>query len=190
MSVSQFNASSGLLLDGVNILNGTVDLNGTANALILDADGDTHISAPNDDQIDIAVSGADDFTITADTINVLTGSKIAGPSSTFVPFIPIASQQNLTGAGAVNVTTYYTAWTTTGVNAATLADGVVKGQLKKIQMVVDAGDGTLTPTNLSGGTTITFADAGDYAILCFDGTDWVLLESGNSSDGVTAPAFA
>lgn len=187
---SQFQASSGVLLDGVNIQNGTVDLNGTANALILDADGDTHISAPSDDQIDISVNGSDDFTITSNSFNVLAGSTIAGPSSTFGTFIPIATQQSLSGAGAINVTSYYTAWTTTGTDAATLADGVVKGQLKKIQLVVDGGDGTLTPTNLSGATTITFADVGDYVILYFNGTAWVMIERGNVADGATAPAFA
>lgn len=187
---SQFQASAGILLDGVNIQNGTVDLNGTANALILDADGDTHISSPNDDQIDIAINGSDDFTITSNSLNVLTGSTIAGPSSTFGTFIPIATQQNLSGAGAINITSYYTAWTTTGVNAGTLADGVVKGQLKKIHMVADGGDGTLTPSNLSGGTTITFGDVGDYVILYFNGTAWVMIESGNQSDGSSAPAFA
>jgi hypothetical protein len=43
------------------VLSGTAtfDLNGIANALILDADADTHISAPTDDQIDIAIGGTD-----------------------------------------------------------------------------------------------------------------------------------
>lgn len=187
MAVSQFTASSGVLLDGVMLSAGTVDVNGTANALILDADGDTHISAPTNNQIDVAIGGADDFTFTANSFNVLSGSAIAGPSSTFAPLIPIAAQQALSGAGAINVTTFYTAWTTTGSDAGTLADGVVKGQLKKIKLIVDGGDGTLTPANLSGGTSITFADVGDYAILAFNGTAWVVIELGNDADGATAP---
>lgn len=190
MGNSVFTTSSGMLLDGVNISSGTVDLNGTANALILDADGDTHISSPTDDQIDIAVSGADDFTITANSFNVLSGSAIAGPGSTFVPLIPIAAQQALSGAGAVNITTFYTAWTTTAADSGTLADGAVKGQLKKIKLIVDGGDGTLTPTNLSGGTTITFADLGDYVILAWNGTAWVAVELGNDADGSTSPTLA
>jgi len=190
MAVSQFNTTGGLMLDGVVFLNGTVDLNGVANALILDANGDTHISSPTDNQIDISVGGADDFTFTANTLNILSGSFIAGPSSTFVPLVPIASEQALSGAGAANVTAYHTKWTTTGTNAGTLADGVVKGQLKRITMIVDAGDGTLTPANLVGGTTITFADAGDYVILCFNGTAWQPIESGNTVDGVSAPVIA
>ena len=134
MAVSQFTASAGVLIDGVNLLNGTVDLNGNIDALILDADGDTTISSPTDDQIDIEISGADDFTFTSNAFNVLTGSSIAGPSSTSAVFVPLAVQQALSGAGAVNVTTFYTAWTTTGSDVGTMIDGVVKGQLKKVQL--------------------------------------------------------
>jgi len=190
MSVTQYTTTAGHLIDGVTIVNGTIDLNGTTNALILDADGDTHISAPTDDQIDISISGSDDFTITSGSLNVLTGSTIAGPSSTFYFCAPIAAQQDLSGAGAINVTTAYTAWTTTGVDAGTLVDGVVKGHYKKIQMVVDGGTGTLTPSNLSGGTTITFADIGDTAELVFDGTDWVAIALYNCADGTSAPVLA
>lgn len=54
-----------------------VDLNGEADALVLDADNDTTISAPTDDQIDIEISGADDFRFTANTFTALSGSTIA-----------------------------------------------------------------------------------------------------------------
>lgn len=56
--------------------NGTIDVNGVADAIILDADGDTTISAPTDDQIDIEVNGADDFRITANKLEALSGSVI------------------------------------------------------------------------------------------------------------------
>lgn len=101
-----------------------------------------------------------------------------------------AAQQALSGAGAINVTSFYTAVTTTGANALTLANGTFPGQLKKIQLIVDGGDGTLTPTSLTGGTTITFADAGDYALLLWDGDSWVPVELGNDADGATAPVLA
>lgn len=54
-----------------------VDLNGEAAGLIFDADADTSMSAPTDDQIDIQISGADDFTFTANTFTALSGSTIA-----------------------------------------------------------------------------------------------------------------
>lgn len=106
------------------------------------------------------------------------------------PYIPAATAQSLSGAGAINVTSFLTKWTTTGANAGTLADGVRVGQLKKIQLIVDGGDGTLTPTTLSGGTTITFADAGDFVLLVWTASGWVVLEAGNDADGATAPVVA
>jgi hypothetical protein len=53
-----------------------VDLNASADALALDTDGNTSISAPTDNQIDIEVNGADDFQITANTLTALSGSSI------------------------------------------------------------------------------------------------------------------
>jgi hypothetical protein len=190
MAVTQYTTTAGHLIDGVNIVSGTIDLNGTADAIILDADADTTISAPTDDQIDIEIAGADDFTFTANSFNVLSGSAIVGPSSTFGTFTPIAAQQDLSGAGAINITTAYTAWTSTSTDAGTLIDGVVKGQIKKIQLIVDGGDATLTPSNLTGGSTITFADAGDYCVLCWNDSSWVVLELNNAADGATAPVLA
>ena len=52
-----------------------LDLNGSE--LQIDADGDTTITADSDDTIDIKVSGADDFQITANTLTALSGSSLA-----------------------------------------------------------------------------------------------------------------
>jgi hypothetical protein len=85
------------------------------------------------------------------------------------------SVQSLSGAGAVNLTTYSTAFTSTAAgNALTLANGA-QGQIKNIVYVAEAagGDtGVLTPTNLGAGTTITFNAVGDSCQLQFIGTDW------------------
>ena len=51
------------------------DVNGSE--LILDVDGDTSIHANTDDQIDIQISGADDFRFSANTLNVLSGSTLS-----------------------------------------------------------------------------------------------------------------
>lgn len=64
------------LVDDV-LITGTLDLDGVADGLILDADADTTISAPTDDQIDIEIAGADDFRFTANTFTALSGSTIA-----------------------------------------------------------------------------------------------------------------
>ncbi len=191
MAVTQVTATSGFMIDGVMMLDGTIDLNGVNNALILDADGDTHISAPTSNQIDISVGGADDFTITANSLNVLSGSTIAGPSSNFYWCAPIAAQQDITGAGAINITTAYTAFTSSGAGQAlTLADGAVKGQFKKICHVVDGGSGVLTPTNLASGTTITFTTVGETAELVFDGSDWRAVALYNTVTPGTPPIIA
>jgi hypothetical protein len=86
-----------------------------------------------------------------------------------------ATVQALSGAGAVNITSLATAFTSTAAgNALTLADGA-QGQLKTIVYVAEAagGDtGVLTPANLGSGTTVTFNAVGDSATLQFIGTDW------------------
>jgi len=53
---------------------GTLDVNGQE--LILDADGDTSITADTDDQIDFKIAGADDLRMTANAINVLSGTTL------------------------------------------------------------------------------------------------------------------
>jgi hypothetical protein len=86
-----------------------------------------------------------------------------------------AAVQALSGAGAVDITSLATAFTSTAAgNALTLADGA-QGQLKTIIYVAEAagGDtGVLTPTNLGSATTITFNAIGDSVTLQFAGTDW------------------
>jgi hypothetical protein len=51
-----------------------IDIDGTE--LVLDADGDTSITADTDDQIDIRIGGADDFAFKANKFEVQTGSNI------------------------------------------------------------------------------------------------------------------
>lgn len=77
-------AVTSLAISGVDVVTAlllasgqAVDLNGEAAGIILDADADTSISAPTDDQIDIEISGADDFRFTANTFTALSGSTIA-----------------------------------------------------------------------------------------------------------------
>jgi hypothetical protein len=56
------------------VAGGGMDLNGQQ--LIMDADGDTSLTADTDDQIDVEIAGADDFVFTANTLEVQTGSVI------------------------------------------------------------------------------------------------------------------
>ena len=79
--------------------------------------------------------------------------------------------QTLSGAGAVNTTSKVTHIATTGTDALSLADGS-DGQFKYLVMTADNGAGTLTPSNLGNGTTITFDDVGDTAMLLFTNSAW------------------
>ena len=82
--------------------------------------------------------------------------------------------QSLSGAGAVDLTNLVTELTTTGANALTLADGTTSGQIKIVNMIVDGGDGTLTPTTFANGTNITFDAVAESATLVWNSTiGWI-----------------
>ena len=82
--------------------------------------------------------------------------------------------QSLSGAGAGDLTNLVTELTTTGANALTLADGTTSGQVKIVNMIVDGGDGTLTPVTFANGTTITFDAVAESATLVWNSTiGWV-----------------
>jgi len=76
-TIAETTGASGVTIDGVLLKDTTVDINGTADGIILDTDGDTTISSPTDDQIDIEIAGADDFTFTANTFTAASGSTVA-----------------------------------------------------------------------------------------------------------------
>ena len=75
---------------------GAIDLNGAV--LTVDADADTTITADTDDQIDIAIAGADDFQFTANTVTALSGSTISAASGGTVA---IAAGGAITNAGTM-----------------------------------------------------------------------------------------
>lgn len=107
------------------------------------------------------------------------GLSVAGTTTLAGLFITNGTQ-SLSGAGAVDVTNMITEITTGGSDALTLADGA-EGQHKYITMISDGGDGTLTPTNLAGGSTITFDDVGDSVHLLFTNGAWCIV----GQNGVT-----
>lgn len=81
------------------------------------------------------------------------------------------------GAGAVPITSGTVRLTTTAADALTLANGA-NGQLLTIVMVVDGGDGTLTPTTKTGFATITFTAVGNSVTLQYFTTlGWMIVSN-------------
>jgi hypothetical protein len=77
------------------------DLNGQE--FILDADADTSITADTDDQIDIRISGADDFQFTANTFTAASGSGIIQTDG--INFIGDTANGSMTSGLTINQTT-------------------------------------------------------------------------------------
>jgi hypothetical protein len=76
-SLTSLAGDSSPQLGGTLDVNGNlIDMNGLADGLVLDTDGDTTISSPTDDQIDFEIAGADDFRMTANSFNILSGSSL------------------------------------------------------------------------------------------------------------------
>ena len=149
------------------------DLNGVE--LLLDADGDTSITADTDDQIDIKIAGADDFQFTANTFTAQSGSTIAAQALTAT---------SVTSSGAVSGTT---------ITASSTVD--IQGQ----ELILDADDDTSITADTddridikiantdhisfgtsSGDTVIKpMTDAKDIIIQQFDGNELVKFDDGS-----------
>lgn len=90
----------------------------------------------------------------------------------------IGNIQALSGAGAVDVTSFATAFTSTATgNALTLANGTA-GQIKTVVYVAEAAGadtGVLTPTTRVGYSTITFTNVGDAVTLQYFTQGWAVV---------------
>jgi len=170
--------------DGTNIvdagLGGASDLDG--NELVLDADGDTTLTADTDDQIDIKIAGADDFRFTANTFTALSGStfvgNLTGNASGTAATVTTAAQSNITSLGTLTtltvdnvITNGSTIGHTSDTDLITLADGIV----------TVAGEVSMTTLDI-GGTNVT-STAAELNIL--DGVNSTAAEL-NALDGITA----
>ena len=116
-----------------------LDINGQK--FILDADADTHITADTDDQIDIAIAGADDFQFTANTFTVSTGSRLFAPDGTgALPSIALGASRN---SGM---------YTTGDGNIALTASGGLSGSGHEMRFL---GNGTLHIDDSANGSMTT-----------------------------------
>ena len=98
--------------------------------------------------------------------------------------VPGATIQSLSGAGAVNVTTAITKFTSTGAgNALTLANGKYVGQRKTIVHFVKgaSGTGVLTPATPSGFATATLSALGSTLTLEWSTVGWFIVANGGAT---------
>ena len=162
------------LVDSGIASTGDQDLDG--NELVLDADGDTSITADTDDQIDIKIAGADDFQFTANTFTAQSGSTIAAQAltATTVTASGILKTDDTTEATS---TTDGSLQTDGGLSVA--KDAVVGDDVKLLSdsAVLSFGadsDTTLTHTDGTGLTLnstnkLLFRDTGLYINSSTDG---------------------
>lgn len=93
-------------------------------------------------------------------------------------FIGAKNITDVNGPGALDITAAINSITTTGTgDALTLVDGGSAQTMVIVYEAETAGGDTaiLTPDNLSGGTTITFNNVGDTAVLKFVKGSWYFL---------------
>ena len=153
------------------------DINGTK--LKLDADGDTSITSDTDDQIDVEISGADDFQFTANTFTILSGSTLAiasgatiansGTATGFVAANPTSADGDTLGTASLEWSDLY------------LADGGILylGNDQDVTLTHVADTGIL----LNGTMQLQFNDSSQYinapsnAILDINATDEIELNA-------------
>jgi hypothetical protein len=161
------------------------EANGGTGLAALGAGVITFLGTPTSANLAAAVT---DETGTGDLVfsdsPTLVTPNIGAATATSLATGPVfGTSQALSGPGAVDITTYTTAFTSTGTgDALTLADGT-NGQIKNIVYVAQtagADTGILTPTNLGAFTTITFNDPGDSVQLQFLGTQWWVISAFNA----------
>lgn len=129
----------------------------------------------------LTLAGTDGTTLTFPSTNASIARTDAAQTFTGNQTISgaiIGSVQALSGAGAVNVTDYTTAFTSTATgNALTLANGTA-GQIKTIAYVAEAAGadtGILTPSTRIGYSTITFTNVGDSVTLQYFTQGWAVI---------------
>ena len=134
-------------LSGNLVTPGTLDVNGQE--LILDANANTSITADTDDQIDIKISGADDFQFTANTFTAQSGSSVVVPDGglTFgsTAISSTAAELNkLDGATVTTAEINYSDVATLGTTAASKVFTADANGLTKVSGAVLNTEDTLT----------------------------------------------
>lgn len=132
--------------------------------------------------------------VTIDSVKLKDGGVSNTGGTAFAGFYFTAASNNITAGtgGAISVANYLTTINTdAGGDAFTLASGTQLGQIKKIMLVADGGgDAVVTGAFTGANNTLTFNDAGEFAVLIWDGTDWLALQLGSEGTFTDAPVIS
>jgi hypothetical protein len=165
-----------------------VDVNGLSDGVILDADGDTTISADTDDQIDIKIAGADDFRFSANAMNVLSGSTLTIDSGATIT-------NSGTATGFTDNTPAFQAFLNSSQTTNSGAEAVIIFNTEQIDTdsAYDTSNGKFTVPSGEGGKYFIFAQlmrgnffGGRFIVkLNVGGTEKASAEMRNSDTGGT-----
>lgn len=170
---------------GTAVLSGTVaddlemaagkDITFAAGAGLFDASSATGVFKTSTDTNtlggDVVIAGAKTLT-TGTGLTTVNGDLLMAAAK----IVGFGAPQALSGAGACNVTTLVTLFTSTGgAQALSLADGTQAGQLKIVHHTVDGGSGVLTPTTAGNFATFTLTNVHDACLLQWSGAAWNIL---------------
>mgnify|MGYP003127234480 CR=1 FL=1 len=147
-------ATSGGTFSGAVTANSTLDMNGTE--LILDADGDTSITADTDDQIDFKLAGSDLAHITS-TYAKLRGATplVFGENNSTGTFQSISGE---VGANNLLLRSYQSLEFKNGTSGSSLTDGTTRFKINSNGSVGIASDVTTGDLNIGAGV-------GSYATI-------------------------
>jgi len=209
-STAGTNSVYGILIDNISqdaqntetaiALGGTgwdIGFDVAGNMVDLDADNDTSITADTDDQIDIEISGADDFQFTANTFSALSGSTIeanniseetadAGVTiddelTVSSTFFPSYADETITDGETLTPTKTFYNLDSAGAVTVTLAATGTEGQLL-ILCGDDANDITIADSNIrTNDGNAQVLNQYDCITLIYVDSEWVELSESNNS---------
>jgi hypothetical protein len=175
--------------DGTNLVDagfgGALDIEGRE--LVLDADGDTTLTADTDDQIDIKIAGADDFQFTANTFTAQSGSSIVVPEGglTFGSTAITSTAAELNILDGVTSTTaelnLIDGGTSAGTTAVADADGIITNDGGTMRLTTAATFKTYFQEGIS--TAYDDLTTGDAAVnIATSAGDITIDAQGNDTD--------
>lgn len=168
---------SRLIKGDIVIVNAEGEVVAPIDVVNLTTSGNTTLGDSSADTLTVPSTATFNAPVTVQGQLTASAGSVLSTSTTINDFL-ILETSTRSGPGAIPQTAPACNLTTTGADALTLADGTVVNQILTITMVVDGGDGTLTPATPLGFATITFNSVGDSVILKWNaGLGWAILSN-------------